>query len=180
MEYKLIFTDITALRPYIYAVGGALWGCVVTWLLINYVSDDLLLLASLFLYLGAAYVLILLVRIFYNQTVVIKYTGNEIILQIGRKEKRYKKQICQTFIVLIIYSKVELPFLSNLCSKIDIGRLDISDYTMKRSSNLIINEQKNSELKRFLMITISHFGFRPIKKVKWRTRTNICNVWYSK
>ena len=30
------------------------------------------------------------------------------------------------------------------------------------------------------MITISHFGFRPIKKVKWRTRTNICNVWYSK
>ena len=81
MEYKLIFTDITALRPYIYAVGGALWGCVVTWLLINYVSDDLLLLASLFLYLGATNVLILLVRIFYNQTVVIEYTDNEIILQ---------------------------------------------------------------------------------------------------
>lgn len=91
MEYKLIFTDITTLRLYIFAVGGALWGCVVAWLLINYVSDDLLLLTSLFLYLGATYVLILLVRIFYNQTVVIKYTGNEIILQIGRKEKRYKK-----------------------------------------------------------------------------------------
>ena len=45
---------------------------------------------------------------------------------------------------------------------------------------IIINEEKSSELKRFLMITISHFGFRPIKKVKWRTRTNICNVWYSK
>jgi len=53
MEYKLIFTDITTLRLYIFAVGGALWGCVVAWLLINYVSDDLLLLASLFLYLGA-------------------------------------------------------------------------------------------------------------------------------
>ena len=91
MEYKLIFTDITTLRLYIFAVGGALWGCVVAWLLINYVSDDLLLLTSLFLYLGATYVLILLVRIFYNQTVVIKYTDNEIILQIGRKEKRYKK-----------------------------------------------------------------------------------------
>ena len=72
-----------------FAVGGALWGCVVAWLLINYVSHNLLLLASLFLYLGAAYVLILLERIFYNQT-------------------------------------------------------------------------------------------KPIKKVKWRTRTNICNVWYSK
>jgi len=72
-----------------FAVGGALWGCIVAWLLINYVSHNLLLLASLFLYLGAAYVLILLVRIFYNQT-------------------------------------------------------------------------------------------KPIKKVKWRTRTNICNVWYSK
>jgi len=83
MEYKLIFTDITALRPYIFAVGGALWGCVVAWLLINYVSDDLLLLTSLFLYLGATYVLILLVHIFYNQTVVIEYTDNEIILQIG-------------------------------------------------------------------------------------------------
>ena len=46
------------------------------------------------MYLGATYVLILLVRIFYNQTVVIKYTDNEIILQIGRKEKRYKKKIC--------------------------------------------------------------------------------------
>ncbi len=89
MEYKLIFTDITTLRPYMFAVGGALWGCVVAWLLINYVSHNLLLLASLFLYLGAAYVLILLVRIFYNQT-------------------------------------------------------------------------------------------KPIKKVKWHTRTNICNVWYSK
>ena len=33
--------------------------------------------------LGVAYVLILLVRIFYNQTVVIEYTDNEIILQIG-------------------------------------------------------------------------------------------------
>ena len=31
-----------------FAVGGALWGCVVAWLLINYVSDDLLLLTSLF------------------------------------------------------------------------------------------------------------------------------------
>lgn len=72
MEYKLIFTDITALRPYIYAVGGALWGCVVAWLLISYVSDDLLLLTSLFLYLGGTYVLILLVRIFYNQTKPIK------------------------------------------------------------------------------------------------------------
>jgi len=82
MEYKLIFTDITTLRPYIYAVGGALWGCVVAWLL-NYVPDDLLLLTSLFLYLGATYVLILLVRIFYKQTVVIEYTDNEIILQIG-------------------------------------------------------------------------------------------------
>ncbi len=51
---------------------------------------------------------------------------------------------------------------------------------MERSSKLIINEEKSSELKRFLMITISHFGFTPIKKVKWRTRTNICNVWYSK
>lgn len=81
MEYKLIFTDITTLRLYIFAVGGALWGCVVVWLLINYVSDDLLLLASLFLYLGATNVLILLVRIFYNQTVVIEYTDNEIILQ---------------------------------------------------------------------------------------------------
>ena len=89
MEYKLIFTDITTLRPYIFAVGGALWGCVVAWLLINYVSHNLLLLAGLFLYLGAAYVLILLVSIFYNQT-------------------------------------------------------------------------------------------KPIKKVKWRTRTNIFNVWYSK
>ena len=46
-----------------FAVGGALWG-VVAWLLINYVSHNLLLLASLFLYLGAAYVLILLVRMF--------------------------------------------------------------------------------------------------------------------
>ena len=81
MEYKLIFTDITTLRLYIFAVGGALWGCVVAWLLINCVSDDLLLLASLFLYLGATNVLILLVRIFYNQTVVIEYTDNEIILQ---------------------------------------------------------------------------------------------------
>ena len=81
MEYKLIFTDITTLRLYIFAVGGARWGCVVAWLLINYVSDDLLLLASLFLYLGATNVLILLVRIFYNQTVVIEYTDNEIILQ---------------------------------------------------------------------------------------------------
>ena len=80
MEYKLIFTDITTLRPYMFAVGGALWG-VVAWLLINYVSHNLLLLASLFLYLGATYVLILLVRIFYNQTVVIEYTDNEIILQ---------------------------------------------------------------------------------------------------
>jgi len=87
--YKLRFTDITTLCPYMFAVGGALWGCIVAWLLINYVSHNLLLLASLFLYLGAAYVLILLVRIFYNQT-------------------------------------------------------------------------------------------KPIKKVKWRTRTNICNVWYSK
>ena len=74
-----------------FAVGGALWGGVVAWLLINYVSHNLLLLASLFLYLGATYVLILLVRIFYNQIVVIEYTDNEIILQIGRKEKRYKK-----------------------------------------------------------------------------------------
>ena len=72
MEYKLIFTVITTLRPYIFAVGGALWGCVVAWLLINYVSHNLLLLASLFLYLGIAYVLILLVRIFYNQTKPIK------------------------------------------------------------------------------------------------------------
>ena len=81
MEYKLIFTDITTIRLYIFAVGGALWGCVVAWLLMNYVSDDLLLLASLFLYLGATNVLILLVRIFYNHTLVIEYTGNEIILQ---------------------------------------------------------------------------------------------------
>ncbi len=82
MEYKLIFTDITTLRPYIFAVGGALWGCIVAWLLINYVSDDLLLLTSLFLYLGATYVLILLVRIFYNQTVVIEYRH---VLKIPRK-----------------------------------------------------------------------------------------------
>ena len=27
MEYKLRFTDITTLCPYMFAVGGALWGC---------------------------------------------------------------------------------------------------------------------------------------------------------
>lgn len=72
MEYKLRFTDITTLRPYMFAVGEALWGGVVAWLLINYVSHNLLLLASSFLYLGVAYVLILLVCIFYNQTKPIK------------------------------------------------------------------------------------------------------------
>ena len=41
MEYKLRFTDITTLRPYMFAVGGALWGCIVAWLLINYVSHNL-------------------------------------------------------------------------------------------------------------------------------------------
>ena len=34
MEYKLRFTDITTLRPYMFAVGGALWGvcsCMATY-----------------------------------------------------------------------------------------------------------------------------------------------------
>ena len=68
---------------YVCCWWSPLGGGVVAWLLINYVSHNLLLLASLFLYLGATYVLILLVRIFYNQIVVIEYTDNEIILQIG-------------------------------------------------------------------------------------------------
>ena len=45
---------------------------------------------------------------------------------------------------------------------------------------LIINREKNSELEKFLIISMNYFGFRPIKKVKWRTWTNICNIWYSK
>ena len=179
MEYKLIFTDITTLRPYIFAVGGALWGCIVAWLLINYVSDVLLLLTSLFLYLGATYVLILLVRIFYNQTVVIEYTDNEIILQIGQKRETLQKTDLLDFYSFDYIQQSRATISFQFVFK-DGYRLDISDYTMERSSKLIINEEKSSELKRFLMITISHFGFTPIKKVKWRTRTNICNVWYSK
>jgi hypothetical protein len=121
MEYKLIFTGITALRPYIYAVAGVLWGCVVAWLLINYVSDDLLLLTSLFLYLGATYVLILLVRIFYNQTVVIKYTDNEIILQIGRKEKRYKKKDLLDFYSFDYIQESRSTISFQFMFKMDIG-----------------------------------------------------------
>ena len=64
MEYKLRIAAITTLRPYIFIVSRSLVGCVVAWLLINYVSDNLLLLLSLFLYLGAVYVLIIFVRIF--------------------------------------------------------------------------------------------------------------------
>ena len=141
MEYKLIFTVITTLRPYIFAVGGALWGCVVAWLLINYVSHNLLLLASLFLYLGAAYVLILLVSIFYNQTVVIKYTDNEIILQIGRKEKRYRKTDLLGF-YSFDYIQESLSTISFQFMFKGGYRLDISDYTMERSSKLIINEKR--------------------------------------
>lgn len=135
MEYKLRFTDITTLRPYMFAVGGALWGGVVAWLLINYVSDDLLLLTSLFLYLGATYVLILLVRIFYNQTVVIKYTDNEIILQIGRKEKRYRKTDLLGFYSFDYIQKSRSTISFQFMFK-DGYRLDISDYTMERSSKL--------------------------------------------
>jgi|GEM_PF-1990948 len=31
-----------------------------------------------------------------------------------------------------------------------------------------------------LLVRIFYNQTKPIKKVKWRTRTNICNVWYSK
>ena len=179
MEYKLRITDIMTLRPYIFVIGGVLLGCVVAWLLINYISDNLLLLASLFLYLCAVYVLIILVRIFYNKTVIIEYTDNEIVLQIGRKEKR-----CRKTDLLGFYS---FDYIQELLSTIsfqfvfkDGYRLDISDYTLKRSSNLIINEQKNSELKRFLIVSMNYFEFSPIKKVRWRTWMNICNIWYSK
>jgi len=37
MEYKLRITDIMTLRPYMFVIGGVLLGCVVAWLLINYV-----------------------------------------------------------------------------------------------------------------------------------------------
>ena len=102
MEYKLRIAAITTLRPYIFIVSGSLVGCVVAWLLINYVSDNLLLLLSLFLYLGAVYVLIIFVRIFYNKTLIIEYTDNEIILQIGRKRNVIERQTYWGFIVLII------------------------------------------------------------------------------
>ena len=97
----------------------------------------------------------------------------------GRKEKRYKKTDLLGFYSFDYIQQSRATISFQFMFK-DGYRLDISDYTMERSSKLIINEEKSSELKRFLMITISHFGFRPIKKVKWRTRTNICDVWYSK
>ena len=179
MEYKLRIAAITTLRPYIFIVSGSLVGCVVAWLLINYVSDNLLLLLSLFLYLGAVYVLIIFVRIFYNKTLIIEYTDNEIILQIGRKEKRYRKTDLLGFYsfdyINDFHSTISFQFMFK-----DGYRLDISDYTIEHSSNLIINRQKNSELEKFLIISMSYFGFSPIKKVKWRTWANICNIWYSK
>ena len=54
-----------------FAVGGALWGgsCMATYKLRLPQSPFI---GEIVLYLGAAYVLILLVRIFYNQTKPIK------------------------------------------------------------------------------------------------------------
>ena len=91
MEYRLRFTEITTLRPYMFIVIGFLVGCVMAWLIINYVSDNLLYLVRIFLYLGTIYVLITSIKMFFNKTLTIEYTDNEIILQIGRKEKRYRK-----------------------------------------------------------------------------------------
>lgn len=48
MEYRLRFTEITTLRPYMFIVIGFLVGCVMAWLIINYVSDNLLYLVRIF------------------------------------------------------------------------------------------------------------------------------------
>ena len=179
MEYRLRFTEITTLRPYMFIVIGLLVGCVMAWLIINYVSDNLLYLVRIFLYLGTIYVLITSIKMFFNKTLTIEYTDNEIILQIGRKEKRYRKTDLLGFYSFDYINDVRSTISFQFMFK-DGYRLDISDYTMEHSSNLIINREKNSELEKFLIISMNYFGFRPIKKVKWRTWTNICNIWYSK
>lgn len=48
MEYRLRFTEITTLRPYMFIVIGIFLGYVTAWLIINYVSDNFLYLASIF------------------------------------------------------------------------------------------------------------------------------------
>lgn len=131
------------------------------------------------LYLGTIYMLITSVQMFFNKTLAIEYTDNEIILQIGRKEKRYRKTDLLGFYSFDYINDVRSTISFQFMFK-DGYRLDISDYTMRHSSNLIINREKNSELEKFLIISMNYFGFSPIKKVKWRTWANICNIWYSK
>jgi len=96
MEYRLRFTEITTLRPYMFIVIGFLVGCVMAWLIINYVSDNLLYLVRIFLYLGTIYVLITSIKMFFNKTLTIEYTDNE------EKRNGTERQTYWGFIALII------------------------------------------------------------------------------
>ena len=107
--------------------------------------------------------LITSIKMFFNKTLTIEYTDNEIILQIGRKEKRYRKTDLLGFYSFDYINDVRSTISFQFMFK-DGYRLDISDYTMEHSSNLIINREKNSELEKFLIISMNYFGFRPIKK----------------
>lgn len=112
-----------------FIVIGFLVGCVMAWLIINYVSDNLLYLVRIFLYLGTIYVLITSIKMFFNKTLTIEYTDNEIILQIGRKEKRYRKTDLLGFYSFDYINDVRSAISFQFMFK-DGYRLDISDYTV--------------------------------------------------
>ena len=71
-----------------FIVIGFLVGCVMAWLIINYVSDNLLYLVRIFLYLGTIYVLITSIKMFFNKTLTIEYCSvlNKLTLSQSKKE----------------------------------------------------------------------------------------------
>lgn len=127
------------------------------------------------------YICIYLLRKICNKTVIVEYTKENIIFQIGKKEKRYRKADLLGFYSFDYINtnryKIAIQFVFKDGYKLDL----FEDSPFEKTEE--VRFQKNENLKEFLLTSITYFGFKPNKKVEWRgllSSLNYADTWYTK
>ena len=116
-----------------------------------------------------------------NKTVIVEYTKENVVFQIGKKEKRYRKTDLLGFYSLDYINtsqyKIAIQFVFKDGYKLDL----FEDSPFEKSEKVRL--QKNESLKEFLLTSAHYFGFKLNKRVKWRSwlsSLNYADTWYTK
>ena len=127
------------------------------------------------------YMCIYLLHKICNKTVLVGYTKEYVVFQIGKKEKRYRKTDLLGFYSLDYINtsqyKIAIQFVFKDGCKLSL----FEDSPFEKSEEVRL--QKNESLKEFLLTSTHYFGFKLHKRVKWRSRLsslNYADTWYTK